>query len=55
MVKSDGTLYHQHIDQLPGQGLRLRKTLPIHEDLMALAVHYSQPDQADLPCPLIGV
>ena len=51
--KDDGSLYHQHIDEVPG-GYQLRKTSSVHPDLLALIGHYSSPSQGDLPAPLLS-
>lgn len=52
LVKPDGNMFHQHIDELPGQGLRLKKTDSIHADLNAFVAYFSSPQQEGLVCPL---
>jgi hypothetical protein len=52
VVKPDGSMFHQHIEDVGGGRLRMKKSTAEHTDMAAFVLHYSQPSQADLPTHL---
>eukprot|EP00039_Didymoeca_costata_P025627 m.14000 g.14000 ORF g.14000 m.14000 type:complete len:515 (+) comp4963_c0_seq1:215-1759(+) len=52
LMKPDGKIFHQHIDEVPGKGLQLKKTESFHADLQAFVEYFATSEQQGLPCPL---